>query len=510
MRTHAAPPRAERASTPTSSPAAPVARALRALLGGSLVLATVLAPSTGRAANGPLVRPLEDVLGAETRPGPVAAWAPLTTGTSVPSLSEMRSGDLPVRLGLRNGTTLTLTPHTRVAINGALDIDLGPKDGKSSATSLELRAGEVVIEVPQSAAPRSVLLAKDETYIVTMPGASARVRLVGNPDDPSARLAVAADSGDVRVATTGAWVKMPAHSALDLKPKTKVPAPSPLPTSPAWKLDADSARIGPLAVVTGEGKATLAFRWASVRGAVGYVAEVARDPEFRDIVTKGELGEKDGAYTTPPLPAGRYHARVRGTGLAGFPGPMSAPRELRVVSVALPPGAVEREGKWAMPLVRPAKLGDAAGLEISIGKGGFFNAPAEFSLKKEEPTLLQLRLKGEKAIVPVQVVPRELVAAVELTPKRAVWPSDPIHITVRVRESGRDAAEIEPQMRVTLGMDEVAVMWDRDGAVWRGTLAPMRLRGPEVVRVAVSDPWGNEIGRSFLEVDSSDAPVASR
>lgn len=502
--------RADRAPSATCSAPRAASRTWRALLGGVVVAAALLAPASGRAATGPLVRPLEDVPGAETRPSPMSPWVPLTTTSSIPSLSELRSGDAPVRVGLRNGTTVTLAPHSRLAINGALDVDLGPKDGKSSATSLELRAGEIQLEVPTSAAPRSVLLAREETYILALAGATARVRLVGNPDDPAARLAVASDAGDVRAATTGAWVKMAARTALDLKPKTRIAAATPLPTPPAWKTDGDSARLGPLAVVTGEGKATLGFRWATVRGAYGYLAEVARDAEFRDVVARQELGEKETSYTSPALPAGRYHARVRGTGLAGFPGPMSAARELRVVHVDLPPGAVERDGKWAMPLVRPAKIAEPQGLELAIGKGGFFVAPSEFSLKKEEPTILQLRIKGEKVVVPVQVVPRELTASIEMTPKRAVWPNDPIHITVRVRESGRDAVGIEPQIRVMLGVDEVGVNWDHDGAVWKGTLSPMRLRGPQVVRVSTLDPWGNEIGRTFLEVDSAESPLASR
>ncbi len=510
MGIHAAAPRAQRAHDAVSPAPKPGSRALRALVCGSLVALAVLAPATGRTANGPLVRPLEDVLGAEVRTSPVAPWIALTTGTAVPSLSELRAGELPVRLGLRNGTTVTLTPHARLAVNGALDVDLGPKDGKSSATSLELRAGEVLLEVPTTAAPRSVLLAREETYILAMPGATARVRLVGNPDEAGGRLAVASDGGDVRVATTGAWVKMPVNTALDLRPKTRVAAPTPMPTPPAWRTEGDSARLGPLAVVTGAGKATLGFRWTPVRGAVGYLAEVAHDPEFRDLVTKGELGEKDTAFSTPPLPAGRYHARVRGTGLAGFPGPMNTPRELRVALVELPPGAVERDGKWAMPLIRPAKITEPSGLEIAIGKGAFFAAPSQFSLKKEEPTLLQLRLKGERAIIPVQVVPRELVATIEMTPKRAVWPNDPIKIVVRMRESGRETADIVPTMRVTLGLDEVGVNWDQQGSVWRGTLTPLHTVGPTVVRVSASDPWGNEIGRSFLEVDNAESPLASR
>jgi hypothetical protein len=508
MQSPDADPRAPQAPLAVHRPAAS-SRGLRTALGVGLLVLAVLAPASSRATPAPLVRTLEDTAGAEVRPSPVASWIALTPGTAVPSLSEVRSGDRPVRLGLRNGSVVRLAPHSNLAIMGTLDVDLGPRDGKSSATSLELRAGEVTLDVPTTAAPRSVLIAREETFVLSMPGSSVRVRLQGAQDDPAARLAVAVDSGEARVATTGAWLKVAPKNALELRPKTRVAAPTAMPAAPSWKIDGEPARPGPLAVVTGEGAAPLGVRWMPVRGALGYVAEVARDPAFQDVVARAELGAAESSFATKPLPAGHYHARVRAVGLAGFVGPVSAVRELRVARVELPPGAVERDGRWALPLLRPAKLDDPSGLELALGKSGFSVAPSELALRKDEPVLVQMRLRGERAVVPVQVVPRELQAAIEMSPKRAVWPTDPIVIAVRVHEGARDAS-VEPTMKVTIGVDEVPVAWAHEGALWHGTLAPRRHQGPCVVRVTATDPWGNEIGRSFLEVDSAVGAIAAR
>lgn len=471
---------------------------------------TLLGPGVAHAATTPLVRALEDVADAEVRTSPASQWVALTTSSAMPSLSEVRSGDRPVRLGLRNGTTVVLSPHSKLAVMGALDVDLGARDGKSSATSLDLRAGEASVEVPSAAATRSVLLVHDETYILAMPGASARVRMVDGPNAGAGRFAVASDAGDVRVATTGAWVKIPVLTALDLRPRVRVSAPLPLPAPPAWKMDDDPSHRGPLAVVTGDAKAQLGVRWLPSTEAGGYVVEVARDSAAREVVERGEVAAAVTSFTTARLPAGRYFARVRSTGLAGFAGPASADRALRVALVELPPGAVDRGGLWAMPVRRPAKLADHDGLELALGQKGFSTAPAQFSLRSEEPTLLQLRLRGERGVANVQLAVRELVAAIELSPKRAVWPTDPITITVRVRESGRDAIGIEPKLRVTVGLDDVGVTWHNEGALWRGQLAPRHTYGACVVRVTASDPWGNEIGRAFIEVESAGGPVAAR
>lgn len=483
---------------------------LRSVVGGVLMAFAVAGPGVAHAATTPLVRTLEDVAGAEVRTSAASHWVALTTSSAMPSLSEVRSGDRPVRLGLRNGAIVVLSPHSNLAVMGALDVDLGTRDGKSSATSLDLRAGEASLEVPSAAAPRSVLLAHDEAYILAMPGASARVRTVGGRDGGGARFAVVSDAGDVRVATTGAWLKMPVRTALDLRPKVRLPTPLPLPAPPTWKIDDGAAPQGLLAVVTGDAKAQLGVQWTPTPEAHGYMVEIARDGAPREIVARGEVAATVTSFATPPLAAGRYVAQVRSTGLAGFPGSASADRALRVVLVELPPGAVERDGQWSMPLQRPAKLADRTGLELALGDKGFLPAPAQFSLRTEEPTLFQLRLRGERRVVAVPVAMRELVAAIELSPKRAVWPTDAIIITVRVRESGRDAIGLEPKLRVTVGLDEVGVTWHHEGALWQGRLAPRHEYGPCVVRVTASDPWGNEIGRAFIEVESAGGAVATR
>jgi hypothetical protein len=100
---------------------------------------------------------------------------------------------------------------------------------------------------------------------------------------------------------------------------------------------------------------------------------------------------------------------------------------------------------------------------------------------------------------------RELVADVTLGPPKARWPVDPIEARIDVRDpSGRvDAAGEAVSVETMLDLAPLPVAWERQGAEWRGRIAPRLIAGNSVVRVIVKDAKGGEIGRGFLEL----APV---
>jgi hypothetical protein len=101
---------------------------------------------------------------------------------------------------------------------------------------------------------------------------------------------------------------------------------------------------------------------------------------------------------------------------------------------------------------------------------------------------------------------RALRADIEIGPKAARWPVDPVDITVTVRDPAGlvDASAIVPTLHVLLGLTELPVIWARRGPVWTTRLAPRNV-GPTVVRVVAEDEFGNSLGRTFLEVDDKPA-----
>jgi hypothetical protein len=99
---------------------------------------------------------------------------------------------------------------------------------------------------------------------------------------------------------------------------------------------------------------------------------------------------------------------------------------------------------------------------------------------------------------------RQLRADVDLQPRRAHWPSDPIDARVVVSEpSGRtDVADEKISIEALLDLTPLPVAWEQRGTTWTGRIAPRPTAGPSVVRVVVKDAGGSEIGRGFLEIDT--------
>jgi hypothetical protein len=121
-----------------------------------------------------------------------------------------------------------------------------------------------------------------------------------------------------------------------------------------------------------------------------------------------------------------------------------------------------------------------------------------------EPShLFRFRLVGDPSSESsVELQRRALRADIEIGPKSARWPVDPVDITVTVRDPAGlvDASAVTPKLRVLLGLTELPVPWNHRGPVWTARLAPRNV-GPTVVRVMAEDEFGNSLGRTFLEVD---------
>ena len=102
---------------------------------------------------------------------------------------------------------------------------------------------------------------------------------------------------------------------------------------------------------------------------------------------------------------------------------------------------------------------------------------------------------------------RQLRADVDLKPKSARWPLDPIDARIVVRDpSGRIDGAVEPvTIDTMLDLTPVTVAWQQHGATFVGRISPQPISGPSVVRVVVKDGKGSEIGRGFIEIDTPTA-----
>jgi hypothetical protein len=465
------------------------------------LLSLFLLPPLAASGREPLVRAADDAAGGTARANAAGPWTPLGPSAPINYLGEVRSGDVPLRLVLRRGGAIVLAPHSSIAVLGGLDVPFGRGAGARDATSFELRSGEVDVDVPASAGA-AVVVSSQEMFAALRPGSRARVRLGAVAADGGAPMAVALEAGDARVASTGAWQDLPARHEIEMRPRRRFGKPVPLPVAPEWRFETTPQDAGALAVVASEvATARLGARFARVPNADRYVAEVARDEAFTDVASSQVLSADDAGFVTAPLAPGRYFARVCAFGQLGFAGPPSSVRPMRIVRLSLPLGAREdRAGRWALPVGKSAFLGDAEGLEMAFGPGGFSRATRELRLDSEEPLRTKLRLQGDGFALPVVLEPRRLSARIEVTPRTAVWPRDPVTITVRVEENGAPAPTVTPSLRVALNLNDLPVRWEHDGAVWRARIEPRRSAGPWVVRVEALDAWGNELGRNFLEV----------
>ncbi|MEO7736225.1 MAG: hypothetical protein ABIY55_35025 [Kofleriaceae bacterium] len=114
----------------------------------------------------------------------------------------------------------------------------------------------------------------------------------------------------------------------------------------------------------------------------------------------------------------------------------------------------------------------------------------------------------------LELAPSPLRAAIRMKPKNANWPADPIDVEVQVDDGGAAIpAAFALRLTVRINTTEVPVEWSRRGSLWRARIAPQMQPGPWVVRVEARDPFGNEIGRSFVEVSGpalDPMPIAAR
>ncbi len=428
-------------------------------------------------------------------------FAPLPAGERPPSYKDIRavSGMTALRFG---DARVELAPGAVAVLQGRLEVQGAA--GRKPAAKLLLRSGQLVATVPAGSLDQLLVLSGDNLVLVRAGGALAAA---AGARSASRALHVVLYGGDAAYSAHGTWKPLTQGEVRRLA----APEPSttrPTVAAPPWERDAAEASGGALALVTSDdARAPLRLRVGAVPAASGYVVEVARSEAFTETVARCELAAA-GPVDTPPLPAGRYVARARALDAVGLPGAAGPTRPLRVLRVKLPPGSAVVGEAFTVPVGVPVVLDDPGGVELRRGKSPFEPAPAELVLDDDAPLRLVLRLVGDTATRSVLLTQRALRADVELGPKTAVWPFDPVTVSVLVH--GPKPPGFEPRLTVRVNLAEVDATWRRDGDTWRTELEPRSPPGPWVVRVEAVDPQGGPLGRGFLEVVAASVPPRRR
>jgi hypothetical protein len=149
-----------------------------------------------------------------------------------------------------------------------------------------------------------------------------------------------------------------------------------------------------------------------------------------------------------------------------------------------------------------------------MARDGEYFAPAPPDIAVDSrPRVIRLRQKGDFGHeTRFLIEPRGLRADIRLTPVFARWPGDPIEVSVTLRDpTGRvDPSTVVPELEVLLGVEPIALEWQRDGNQLHARIDPRTSTGPAVVRVIAKDHDGALLGRNFLEIEPEFVPAFRR
>lgn len=410
------------------------------------------------------------------------AWASEAPATSKRGAGETRT--------LPGGAVLTFSPGAKYELGRPIKLQLSPTGSEKTAVQvLKLASGRVSISVPESKKPKTAVLVQAPRKVSAV--AKGGESLVIASDE---RVTIAAQKGEMLAALGNDWKTLPSGVVRSHGASTTDQA---VPAAP--KL---SVADGLLLALTGEASTKLyaapqnvAYRWLSLSRVEAGKRTTLSEHEWRSDQEQ-----------LPRLSPGRYELQARAVDHFGVESVASPAVTVRVIGASLPEGARIVDGAILLGRSGRVKLIGAEGLEASYGKASLFiPVPKDVGLARGDTTLLRLREPGKPQELSVKLEPRTVKADVKIGPKSARWPSDPLQVTVRLFDHrGRpvgDELKNKPQVFVNVG--QVEPSWTHSGNTYTAKVAPAAGTGPWVVRVEVTDDFGDSAGRDFIELDSA-------
>jgi hypothetical protein len=465
------------------------------------ILGVALSHHRAEAGSLPEVRFVSGVSAASFRRGPNLPWHQVDASGSVPEAAELTC-ERKCQLKAGPDNVLTLAPGTVLSVAAYLYVPMNvavpPVTTAPNVAAREVRMTEGYIEAVSlnDKATPLVVSGPGSTH-VALRGATVQIAIKGD------RMVAQVNEGIARAGSNKRWLTIEKGRASTLTADGYPTTPRSEIMTPEWKQQGCAPALG-VALVGNAGN--VAVCWEPSANATSYVVEMSRDEAFSTI----ESSETTSSTTwSKSLPEGRYFLRTRAVDADTLVSRTSSVRKLGVVSFDLPPGASANLGARTvvLPPGRGFQLRDTTGLETALDRGIFVTLRGPLVMDTERSHQLRFRLVGDPSSeTMLDLQRRELRADIEIGPKRALWPVDPIDITVTVRDSSGliDATQVAPKLHVLLGLTELPVTWSHRGPVWSTRLAPRNV-GPTVIRVLAEDEFGNALGRHFLEVDEQPA-----
>lgn len=312
--------------------------------------------------------------------------------------------------------------------------------------------------------------------------------------------AVASLGGDVLTATGGAYSALKPSHAVDLGPGQAA--------TTRELLAAPQPQLEERVAFAARGHAHLQqLRWPALANAARYEVELRGGNLTRPLRRSGtepQLGAPLG-----PLSPGRYEVTVRGVEASGLPGHGSAPLPFTVVGATLPEGAwADDDGTLHLGEGQVVEFSPVTGLDLEMGRDGRFSrTDGKVTWRGSDELSVFFRQRGSLSVARAKLAPRGLRAEIRFAPRNPKWPRDPVKVWVRMQaESPRALSGVEPEIQAELGIQPLEVEPELTSDGYLLSVPPQPGRGPWVLRIAVRDQWGSELGRNFVEISREPRP----
>jgi hypothetical protein len=399
---------------------------------------------------------------------------------------------------LPGGAVLTFSKDAKYELGKAIRLQLATTGTeKTTVQVIKLTAGRVSVTIPESKNPKTGVLIQAPRKVSAV--AKGGQSLVIAATD---RVTVAAVRGEMLAALGNDWKALP--SGIVRSFGGGVTSEQNVPAAPQLRVDSSMLLALNGAVSTqvhALANPNVAYRQLSL-----YRVEGSKRSKLSDADWRSE------AQQLPQLSPGRYEVSARSVDRFGVESPTSTPLTLRVIGAELPNGARLSQGAIMLGRSGRVKLIGADGLEASYGRASvFIPVPKDVGLARGESTLLRLREPGAKEELGIKLEPRTVKADVDISPKTARWPGEPLEVKIKLFDHhGRPISEeLKNKPQVFVNVKQVEPTWTHSGNVYTAKVPPAAGTGPWVVRVEVTDDFGDQAGRDFIELGSAKTASAN-
>jgi hypothetical protein len=413
-----------------------------------------------------------------------SAWAGEAASSTKAQAGESRT--------LPGGAVVTFSKDAKYELGRPIKLQLNPTGSeKTPVQVIKLTSGRVSVTLPESKKPKTAVLIQAPRKVSAV--AKGGQSLVITAAD---RVTVAAVKGEMLAALGNDW--KPLASGLVRSFGGGVSSEQAVPAAPKLRLDSSLllALNGDVStLVRALPTKNVEHRQLSLFRVEGSKRSKLSDAEWRSDQQQ-----------LPRLSPGRYEVSARAVDRFGVESPASEPLTLRVIGAQLPEGAKLVSDAILLGRSGRVKLIGADGLEASYGRASvFIPVPKDVGLARGETTLLRLREPGTKEELGIKLEPRTLKADVEIGPKSARWPGEPLQVTVKLFDHrGRPLKDpLKTKPHVFVNVKQVEPTWTHSGNTYSAKIAPAAGSGPWVVRVEVNDDFGDPAGRDFIELGSA-------